>query len=181
VQTVEPAANYEPVEIPGNDFRLRASVIALTLCTTLAAAGHAHGQTAEVSLAELYAPIVRLVEQPEECGPGEPYKPIDIDAILDEETVSLRGPWRSNDLVEIGPSADDLGRGLFEYNIDFPGEALRPGCNYERWGRRLAEDTEPTVYAHLTPSPRIRTGSRSSTGSSTSTTTGTTCTRATGG
>jgi hypothetical protein len=153
VQTVEPAANYEPVEIPGNDFRLRASVIALTLCTTLAAAGHAHGQTAEVSLAELYAPIVRLVEQPEECGPGEPYKPIDIDAILDEETVSLRGPWRSNDLVEIGPSADDLGRGLFEYNIDFPGEALRPGCNYERWGRRLAEDTEPTVYAHLTAEP----------------------------
>ena len=32
---------------------------------------------------------------------GEPYEPIDIDAILDEDTVSLRGPWRSNDLVEI--------------------------------------------------------------------------------
>ena len=58
---------------------------------------------AEEELAERYAPVVRLVEQEEECGPGEPYEPIDIDAILDEDTVSLRGPWRSNDLVEIAP------------------------------------------------------------------------------
>ena len=73
----------------------------------LAFAGSAYAQ-AEEELAERYAPVVRLVEQEEECGPGEPYEPIDIDAILDEDTVSLRGPWRSNDLVEIAPSADDL-------------------------------------------------------------------------
>jgi hypothetical protein len=91
------------VEIPGNDFRLRASVIALTLCTTLAAAGHAHGQTAEVSLAELYAPIVRLVEQPEECGPGEPYKPIDIDAILDEEPSRSAVPGAQMTSLRSGP------------------------------------------------------------------------------
>ena len=56
---------------------------------------------AEDELAQRYAPVVRLVEQREECGPGEPYQPIDIDAILNEDTVSLRGPWRSNDLVTI--------------------------------------------------------------------------------
>ena len=94
-------------------------------------------------------PVVRLVEQTEECGPGEPYEPIDVEAIFDEETVSLRGPWRSNDLVEIAPSADDLGRGLFEYNLDFPGDALNPGCTYELWARRITADTEPTVYAHV--------------------------------
>jgi hypothetical protein len=104
---------------------------------------------AEEELADRYAPVVRLVEQEEECGPGEPYEPIDIDAILDEETISLRGPWRSNDLVTIAPSADDLGRGLYEYNLDFPGDALNPGCDYERWARRVAEGTEPTVYAHV--------------------------------
>jgi hypothetical protein len=103
----------------------------------------------EEDLAARYAPVVRLVEQPEECGPGEPYEPSDIDAFLDEETVSLRGPWRSNDLVEIGPSADDLGKGLYEYNLDFPGDALNPGCDYERWARRVTEGTEPTVYAHI--------------------------------
>ena len=108
---------------------------------------------AEEELAERYAPVVRLVEQFEECGPGEPYEPIDIDAILDEDTVSLRGPWRSNDLVEIAPSADDLGRGLYEYNLDFPGDALRPGCDYEKWARRITESTEPTVYAHVAQEP----------------------------
>jgi hypothetical protein len=97
--------------------------------------------------------VVRLVEQLEECGPGEPYRPIDIDVILDEETVSLRGPWRSNDLVEIAPEAGDLGRGLYEYNLDFPGNALSPGCDYETWARRISEETEPTVYAHVVTEP----------------------------
>jgi hypothetical protein len=127
--------------------RAPASLAAITLA--LVFAGAAAAQSAEEELAARYAPVVRLVEQQEECGPGEPYEPIDIEAILDEDTVSLRGPWRSNDLVEIGPSADDLGRGLYEYNLDFPGDALNPGCDYEKWARRITEDTEPTVYAHV--------------------------------
>ena len=36
----------------------------------------------EQALAERFAPVVRLVEQTEECGPGEPYEPIDVDAPL---------------------------------------------------------------------------------------------------
>ncbi len=107
----------------------------------------------EEDLAARYAPVVRLVEQLEECGPGEPYEPSDVDAYLDEETVSLRGPWRSNDLVEIAPGARDLGQGLYEYNLDFPGDALNPGCDYERWARRISEDTDPTVYAHVVSEP----------------------------
>ena len=122
------------------------------MCLALVVPGVARAQ-AEEELAERYAPVVRLVEQEEECGPGEPYEPIDIDAILDEDTVSLRGPWRSNDLVEIGPSADDLGRGLFEYNLDFPGDALNPGCDYELWARRITAGAEPTVYAHVVTEP----------------------------
>ena len=127
---------------------MRASLAAGFLCLALVFAGGAQAQ-AEEELAERYAPVVRLVEQPEECGPGEPYEPIDVEAIFDEETVSLRGPWRSNDLVEIAPSGDDLGRGLYEYNLDFPGDALNPGCDYELWARRITEGTEPTVYAHV--------------------------------
>ena len=37
-------------------------------------------------------PVVRLVEQREECGPGEPYEPIDVDLLFGEPTVALRGP-----------------------------------------------------------------------------------------
>ena len=106
----------------------------------------------EVALAERYAPIVRLVEQPEECGPGEPYEPIDVDDLFDEPTVALRGPWNPTDLVEIAPKAERV-VGLFGYHLDYPGDALSPGCDYERWGRRLTEGSAPTTYAHVATDP----------------------------
>jgi hypothetical protein len=102
----------------------------------------------EQALAKKYAPVVRLVEQPEECGPGEPYRPLDVDVLFDEPSVALRGPWNSTDLIKIGPSADDLA-GLHDYHLDFPGDALNPGCDYEKWSRRISEGSKPTVYAHV--------------------------------
>ena len=85
----------------------------------------------ERELAERYAPVVRLVEQEEECGYGEPYEPIDVDILFDERTVALRGPWNPVDLVKIAPTAADLDD-LYQYHLDFPGNALDPGCDYER-------------------------------------------------
>ena len=107
----------------------------------------------EIALAERYAPVVRLVEQAEECGPGEPYEPLNVDLLFDEPTVALRGPWGGGDLVEIGPTADDLAGGLYEYHLDFPGNALDPGCTYELWARRLSEGEAPAVYAHVVDDP----------------------------
>jgi hypothetical protein len=107
----------------------------------------------EVELAERYAPVVRLVEQLEECGPGEPYEPLNVDLLFDEPTVALRGPWGGGDLVEIAPTADDLAGGLYEYHLDFPGDALNPGCTYELWARRLTEGEAPAVYAHVVGDP----------------------------
>ena len=135
---------------------LRAARPALALAVVAAAAlsfpavGRAQ---AEEQLAERYSPVVRLVEQKEECGPGEPYEPTDIDAFMGQDTVSLRGPWTSNDLIKIAPTAADLGKGLFEYNLDFPGDALNPGCDYERWARRINEGRRPVVYAHVVTEP----------------------------
>jgi hypothetical protein len=106
----------------------------------------------ERALAERYAPVVRLVEQPEECGPGEPYEPIDVDLLFGESTVALRGPWNSTDLVKIAPTAEDIAH-LFGYHLDFPGNALDPGCTYEHWARRLTDGTEPAVYAHVATDP----------------------------
>ena len=97
---------------------------------------------AEEDLAAKYAPVVRLVEQTEECGPGEPYRPMDVDLLFGDSTVALRGPWNASDLVKIGPSAEDLA-GLFEYHLDFPGSALDPGCDYEIWARRLEKASNP--------------------------------------
>ena len=107
----------------------------------------------EQALAERYAPVVRLVAQEQECGHGEPYRPTDVDALFGNPTVALRGPWSRTDLVSIGPSAKDLGRGLYEYHLDFPGNPLDPGCDYERWSRQLTKGTRPTVYAHVATDP----------------------------
>jgi hypothetical protein len=109
-------------------------------------------QAQERALAERYAPVVRLVAHTS-CAPGKPYLPIDVDLLLGEPTVALRGPWGSGDLVKIGPTAKDLSKGLFEYHLDFPGNALEPGCDYLRWERRLVEGQEPAVYAHVATDP----------------------------
>ena len=106
----------------------------------------------EQALAERYAPVVRIVEQPEACGPGEPYRPMGVDLLFGESTVALRGPWNRTDLVRIAPTAKDIA-GLYEYHLDFPGNALHPGCDYERWERRLRKGHEPAVYAHVTTDP----------------------------
>ncbi len=106
----------------------------------------------EQALAARYAPVVRLVEQQEECGPGEPYEPMDLNALFGQPTVALRGPWNPTDLVKIGPTAKDL-VGRYEYHLDFPGSALEPGCDYERWARLITKGHEPTVYAHVATDP----------------------------
>jgi len=99
---------------------------ALLVVPTKAAAGNAD----ETALAERYAPVVRLVADTGGCDTAKPYVPIDIDRLLGEPTVALRGPWGSGDLVTIGPTASELSKGLFEYHLDFPGNALNPGCAY---------------------------------------------------
>ena len=107
----------------------------------------------ETALAERYAPVVRLVAQAQDCGYGESYAPLDVDVLFDEPTVALRGPWGSGDLIEVGPAAERLSSSLYEYHLDFPGNALDPGCSYERWADRLSEGSAPAVYAHVATDP----------------------------
>jgi hypothetical protein len=129
--------------------RAATSALLLAILVALAVAPAAAADLAdERALAEKYAPIVRVVAQQDVCSYGEPFIPTDIDLLLDEETVALRGPWNITDLVEIGPTADDLVR-RFEYHLDFPGNALAPGCDYNRWAQRLTEGSQPVVYAHV--------------------------------
>jgi hypothetical protein len=133
--------------------RARSALVALlALLALIAPLGAGADLADERALAERFAPVVRLVEQVEECGPGEPYEPIDVDVLFDEPTVALRGPWNPVDLVEIGPAAADLVN-RYAYHLDFPGDALDPACDYERWGRRLTERSAPSVYAHVATEP----------------------------
>ena len=130
--------------------RSRRTTVALIAVGALCFCGAASaGLQAERDLAERYAPVVRLVTQAKECGPGEPYRPIDVNVLFGADTVSLRGPWNRTDLIAIGPTAAQVGKGLYGYHLDFPGDALNPGCSYEQWERLISAGTKPTVYAHV--------------------------------
>ena len=128
--------------------------LALALLVLSAWCAVAGAQTAaEAELARTYAPVLRVQDQPEACGPGEAYEPIDVDRILDSPEVALRGPWDRTNIAKIGPTAEDLARGLDGYHLDFPGDVLAPGCVYERWQARMAAEGPPTVYAHVVTEP----------------------------
>ena len=104
---------------------------------------------AEQALAEKFAPVVSLVHQDVECGPGEPYQPSDVDLVLGDPSVALRGAWAEDDMIQAGPTAEDLGEGLFGYHLDFPGNPLEAGCDYEEWARAAGAGLPPTTYAHV--------------------------------
>jgi hypothetical protein len=129
-----------------------ALLIALAAIACVSAPVASAGLADEQALAERYGPVVRLVAHTD-CPPGRPYTPIDVNLLFNEPTVALRGPWGGGDLVKIGPSANDLSKGLYEYHLDFPGNALDPRCDYLRWERRLVEGRAPVVYAHVTTDP----------------------------
>ena len=134
----------------------RALAAALVLIATvlLIGAPSAWAATdAEAQLAARFAPQIRLVDEPPQCGEGEPYEPMDVEALFDEPTVALWGPWGGGDLVEVGPSAEAVTGGLYEYHLDFPGDALDPGCSFELWARRITEGLAPAVYAHVADDP----------------------------
>ena len=131
------------------------AVAALLVTTSMALVAPARARadlTDEQMLAERYAPVLRLAEQSHECGPGEPYEPTNVDLLLNNPTVALRGPWNATDLVKIAPTAKNL-VGRYEYHLDYPGNALTPDCDYERWAKQLTEGSEPTAYAHIATDP----------------------------
>ena len=132
---------------------MKAVVLSISVvAAALALAGPARADLAQQRvLAERYAPVVRLVAGGEGCG-GLHYVPIDVNLLFDEPTVALRGPW-GNDLVQIAPTAKELGRGLYGYHLDFPGDALQPGCDYLHWQQRLGADRRQTTYAHVVTDP----------------------------
>ena len=119
--------------------------------------------------------------QEEDCGHGEPYEPIDVDAILDEHEVALAGPLGHDRPGRDRSRRRRPRRGLFELPPRLPGRRARPGLRLRAVGgaaspRARSRPSTPTS----SPSPPIPAGSRSSTGSTTPSTTGTTRTRATG-
>lgn len=134
----------------------RAAYLALVLVPMLAtgaASAHSVPAAADDSpaqrLADRYAPIILVQEQEEPCGAGEPYTPMAVDALLGNPQIALRQVGAGNPVVMWGPTAADL-YGLGEgFYLDYPGDALEPGCLYERDSRTFNTGRSPTTYAHI--------------------------------
>ena len=134
--------------------RAAAVLLALVAAAIWAAPAAAAPPTpAEVELARTYAPVLELKDQPRPCEAGEPYEPTDIDLLMGNDEIALRGPWDTTNIVSVAPRAAELGRGLFGYHLDFPGDPLRPGCTYEQWSIRLRAQAPPTAYARAVTQP----------------------------
>jgi Vacuolar protein sorting-associated protein 62 len=125
----------------------------LALTAAVPSASAAPASEAEAALARTYAPVVKLQEPPQECGSGEAYEPTDIDLLMGNDEIALRGPWDRTNVVKVAPRSGDLARGLFDYHLDFPGDTLEPGCTYEEWSKRLIAKGAPTTYARVVTEP----------------------------
>jgi hypothetical protein len=122
-----------------------------TLAAVLAAGApaYADSDSAARMLAATYSPIVMLREFTSPCGPGEPFVPMRVDALLDNPEIALRQVGNRDAVIMWAPSAADLyGRGTGTY-LDLPGSALSPGCIYDRDSARYTPLAKAAVYAHV--------------------------------
>ncbi|WP_427893450.1 hypothetical protein ACQHIV_11315 [Kribbella sp. GL6] len=110
--------------------------------------------TAAQQLAARYAPVVKLQDSAANCSEGEHFRPIDVQSVLGNQQVALRGPWQPPDLIKTQPRGQDLGLGYPGYFLDFPGDPLRPACDYANWSAQLNSQYAATVYAHVTGDPK---------------------------
>jgi hypothetical protein len=85
--------------------------------------------------------------QARECGPGEPYRPANVEIVLGRQGVVLRNS--AGRAVKSAPTAADLFGRPEGYYIDLPGNPLKPGCRYEKDYRTWNGVRPPVVYAHL--------------------------------
>ncbi len=123
-----------------------AAVGALALVRPAGASG-----SAEQELAQRYAPVIAVQRHDTPCGAGEPYAPVAVDAVLGRPGVTLRAGDGS--VIADAPTAADLFDAPPDAHLDLPGNALAPGCDYERWFASTGAAAQPTVYARVATDP----------------------------
>ncbi|HEY1316856.1 MAG TPA: hypothetical protein VGF10_06550 [Gaiella sp.] len=107
-------------------------------------------------LADRYAPVVVLKNEPTPCSKsGERWRPVPVEIVLGNPEILLRGPGKKHPIVDVAPTAADLYRKGAKYFLNFPGDPLQPGCTYARDGRRFARGKPSIAYAHIAREPGV--------------------------
>ena len=115
-------------------------------------------QLPEQELAARYSPVAYVKQQRHPCDRnGEAFLPAPVEVVLGDPTVALvRYDSDDADVGQrqmMGPQARDLPPMTVDDHLDFPGNARRPGCNYERLFQTRMRDHVPTTYAHIVSDP----------------------------
>jgi hypothetical protein len=138
---------------------------ALAVAGAIAAGAVAHGSPAaaqepgqseaspELELAERYSPVVFVKPQDAPCDTdGEPFQPSPVEIVLDNPEIFLRQVGNHDPVAMAGPSAADIFDLREGWYLDFPGDALEPGCVFEQDFNRFF-DGQSVVYAHVVSEP----------------------------
>ncbi len=112
--------------------------------------GRTQQPSPEQQLVDRHAPIVMVKAQSGPCDTsGEAFEPASVDIVLDNPQVFVRQLGTQNPVLKNAPSATDLGELGAAFYLDYPGNALDPGCVYEEDFERYSAGSTPTVYAHI--------------------------------
>ena len=79
---------------------------------------------------------------------GEPFEPRRSRSCSTTREILLRQVGNDDPVAIIGPTSSDLYDRREGWYLDFPGDALRPGCIFEQDFNRFY-DGESVVYAHI--------------------------------
>lgn len=106
-------------------------------------------------LVDRYVPVAYLREQREPCAippsGGEPYLPLPVEMVLDNERVLMRDAGDGDRVLDTGPNASELATLDADTYMDFPGDPRRPRCTFETDERVRIEalGLVPTTYARI--------------------------------
>jgi hypothetical protein len=123
--------------------------LVLVVATAAALPSTARAADAETTLAERYVPVVRLVDQEEPCRHGEAYQPTDVNLVLGDPDVALRGPWDGTNIIKVGPTGP-TSRPASSTTTSTSRQGRRAaGCVYDEWSHRTNKGHGPHAYARV--------------------------------
>lgn len=103
---------------------------------------------AEQELASKFAPILYMQAQSQPCGDGDPFTPVDLDALFGQPAIRFRPSATALEATP-GPVAADLFGQAAGTFLDFPGDPRSPGCTYEQDFLSFAGEGRGVAYAHV--------------------------------
>lgn len=125
------------------------------VCVAVSADAQSPDASSAQQLADRYVPVAYVRTQQQACavppGGGEPYLPLPVEMVLDNDRVLIRDGANNDEVLATGVGAAELATFGPDTYMDFPGDPRRPGCTYETDERARIEELglKPTTYAHI--------------------------------